>query len=97
MGRPWPQPGEPLFLTGDIELAIALEEQERAEAAEKCPLCGLPTSVCRDINNSFRFEASFERCHASYAIAAAQAEAKDATDVETRSTAWSAQLKKPKT
>lgn len=92
LGRPWPAPGEPLFLPEDTDVALALHEQEAAEAAEKCPLCGLSTSVCRDPGNQFGFRVAGERCHATYALTAAQAK-ESGDDTSTRSTAWSAQLK----
>lgn len=34
-GRPWPQPGEPLFLPDDTDKALAYEKA----AAEACPNC----------------------------------------------------------
>lgn len=92
LGRPWPAPGEPLWLQEDTDGALALHEEERAEAAEKCPLCGLPKSVCRDAGNQFRFRASAERCHATNALAQAQ-DAQGGDDVSRRATAWSAYLK----
>jgi hypothetical protein len=92
LGRPWPAPGEPFFLPEDTALAVALAEQEAAEAAEKCPLCGLPREVCRDPANQFRFVAEAEQCHASAAIAAAQVQ-QGTDEVQSRALSWSAQLR----
>ena len=98
LGRPWPAPGEPLFLQEDTAWAIALHEQRQAEAAEKCPLCGLPVAVCRDPDNQFRFAAASEQCHATYAIASAQAKDKakgEGSEASVRATAWSARMRPP--
>lgn len=63
MGRPWPQPGEPLFLKEDSDLVIALAEEER----DTCPSCGYLKSWCRDPANQFgAFAVHEERCHATY-------------------------------
>jgi hypothetical protein len=52
-GRPMPQPGEPLFLREDTDLAVALAEEE----ADTCPSCGMPKVWCRDAkNHQFSFE-----------------------------------------
>jgi hypothetical protein len=93
LGRPWPGAGEPLFTPEDTAWALALHEQEQAEAAERCPLCGLPTSICRAAENQFRFEATQERCHATWRLAQAQS-AQGGDDVSKQATAWSAQLRK---
>lgn len=72
MGRLWPNPKdptEPQWLREDTNLAIALHEQEQAEAAERCSSCGLPKSICRDKANQWRFDAEAEQCHATYAMA----------------------------
>jgi hypothetical protein len=64
-GRPWPQPGEPLFLPADTEMAVALAEEER----DTCPACGLPKAWCRQVEGGrarFRAEESF--CWAVYAV-----------------------------
>lgn len=66
MGRPWPQPGEPLFTIEDTEYAIALAEEER----DTCPSCGMPKVWCRDPANQFAFVPHEEQCHATYALAA---------------------------
>jgi hypothetical protein len=96
LGRPWPTPGEPLFWPEDTDLAVALHEEEAAEAAEKCPLCGLPKSICRDPANQLRFKASYERCHATNAIAQAQS-VQGGDEVSRTATAWSAELNTPTT
>lgn len=89
LGRPWPQPGEPLFTREDTGWALALRQLEQEEAAEKCHLCGLPKAVCRDIDNQFRFVAAAEQCHAAAAIASAQ----ESSNYDSpQAIAWSAQL-----
>lgn len=66
MGRPWPQPGEPLFLKEDSDLALALAEEER----DTCPSCGLPKAWCRDPAYQFAgFDAHEETCFATHALA----------------------------
>ena len=89
LGRPWPSAGEPLFTEEDTDWAIALHEQEAAEAAERCPLCGLPKTACRDPEHQGAYIAEAERCHATYAILAAQG----AEDPSQGSTAWTARLR----
>lgn len=37
MGRPWPAPGEPLWLEEDRDLVVAVLEHRR----RRCPNCGL--------------------------------------------------------
>lgn len=49
LGRPWPQPGEPLFTDEDTAWAVALGEEER----DTCPVCGYPKAVCRDPQYQF--------------------------------------------
>ena len=75
----------------DTAYALALHELEQAEAAEKCQLCGLPTSVCRAIENQNRFKVSAERCHATNAILQRQS-VQGGDDVSKQATAWSAHL-----
>jgi len=72
LGRPWPLPGEPLFLREDTNLAIALEEQEAAEEADRCPRCGMSKAECRKKANEWQFQGEFEQCHAIAAIVRAQ-------------------------
>lgn len=91
LGRPWPAAGEPLFTQEDTNWALALHEQEQAEAAEKCPLCGLPKSVCRDVRNQTRFQPEHERCHATAAIGRAQS-VQGGDEVVRQATAWTASL-----
>jgi hypothetical protein len=91
-----PAPGEPLFLPEDTNWALAHAEHKAQVESARCRLCGLPKDVCRDPDNQFLFEAEAERCHATYAMAAAQERAaKDANDVSMRATTWAARLKKP--
>jgi hypothetical protein len=91
LGRPWPAAGEPLFLPQDTNWHLALAEHRAREKAERCRLCGLPKKVCRDQANQFRFEVEAERCHATYALMAAQERVKG-SDVSLRATDWSARL-----
>ena len=92
LGRRWPGPGEPLFLPQDTNWALAHAEHKAREDANRCRMCGLPKAVCRDRANQFRFEAEAERCHATYAILAAEERAKG-NEVSLKATAWSARLK----
>jgi uncharacterized protein YcgI (DUF1989 family) len=77
MGRPWPQPGEPLFLTADTDLIIALAEEER----DTCPSCGMPKAWCRDPANQFGvFVPNEEQCHVTYALAVHRQQMSDKRD-----------------
>jgi hypothetical protein len=68
-GRPWPQPGEPLFLPADTEMAVALAEEER----DTCPACGLPTAWCRQNEGGrWRFDVDESFCWATYRVASRQ-------------------------
>lgn len=58
LGRPWPQPGEPLFTEDDTAYALALAEEER----DTCPNCGMPVAVCSDPQYQFAFEPSERVC-----------------------------------
>ncbi len=55
MGRPWPLPGEPLFLREDTDAVLALA----AEEADTCPSCGMPRAFCRSGASGVTF-ADFE-------------------------------------
>jgi hypothetical protein len=68
-GRPWPRPGEPLFLQDDTDLAVALALEER----DTCPSCGLPKAWCRN-NDKGRasFDVSEEMCWATRRLAIRQ-------------------------
>lgn len=95
MGRPWPAAGEPLFRQDDTDVQIALHELERAEAAEQCPQCRLPKKVCRDKANQLAFKAEHEQCHATWAIARAQAslaENPNISDEARQAAVWTASL-----
>lgn len=92
LGRPWPQPGESLFLQEDTDYALALHQLEAQEAADRCPLCGLPKLVCRAPENQYGFEPEAERCHATWAILQRQ-DRLGGDDVHNRSLAWSAKVK----
>lgn len=66
LGRPWPQPGEPLFTAEDTAWALALAEEER----DTCPLCGYLKAWCRDPRNQFgAFEVQDDFCWATYRLA----------------------------
>ena len=94
-GRPWPQPGQPLFLPEDRNWALAHAAYKAQVDANRCRLCGLPKDVCRDPANQFEFEVEVERCHATYAMASAQERVQSkANDVSMRATTWAARLKK---
>lgn len=95
MGRPWPAAGQPLFRQEDTDLALALHELERAEAANRCPLCGLAKDVCRDKANQLAFRADYEQCHATWAIVRARAgmaEDSRINDDTRQAAAWTASL-----
>jgi hypothetical protein len=65
LGRPWPQPGEPLFTAEDTAYAMALAEEER----DTCHSCGYPKAWCRDPANQFgAFEPHEEFCWATYRL-----------------------------
>ncbi len=65
LGRPWPRPGEPLFLEEDTAYAVALAAEER----DTCPSCGMPRVWCRDPANQFAFEPVEQTCFATYRLA----------------------------
>lgn len=73
-------PGEPEFLPADIDLLLALAEEERAT----CPQCGLLKVWCRDKDNQFVFRVVEEQCHATYALAAHRLETDKVRDSATR-------------
>lgn len=60
MGRPWPQPGEPLFTEEDTELALALQEVED----ETCRGCGNPIPESHDVRNRDRYRVHVPKCFA---------------------------------
>lgn len=60
LGRPWPEPGEPLWTDEDRAWAIALIFEE----SEVCPGCGQPISECIDPRNEFAYTVTSWRCHA---------------------------------
>jgi hypothetical protein len=89
LGRPWPQPGEPLFTDEDTAYVIALAQEKR----DHCPSCGLLKAVCRHPDYQFAFEVEQDQCHATAALAAFQnseawtgkhAVTKDATQLSVR-------------
>ncbi|WP_416976722.1 hypothetical protein [Streptomyces sp. T028] len=60
LGRPWPQPGEPLWLDEDREWALALQYIE----ADVCPDCRQPWQDATDAKNEGAWNAHLVRCHA---------------------------------
>lgn len=61
LGRPWPQPGEPLFLPEDAEYAMAWVEDQRAH----CPGgCGQYQDESMDPATEGQWTATSVRCHA---------------------------------
>lgn len=94
LGRPWPQPGDPLFLPEDTDRARALHELEKQEAADRCQSCGLPKELCRAQGNQYAFEPEAERCHATWAILQRQTQLGQ-DDVHNRALVWSARMKSP--
>jgi hypothetical protein len=64
LGRPWPVPGEPLWLDEDREWALALQ----ADEALTCHGCGQPRDEASDPVNEFHYTAEPHRCHACSAI-----------------------------
>ncbi|CAM5681209.1 MULTISPECIES: hypothetical protein [Streptomyces] len=60
MGRPMPQPGEPLWTEEDRAWALALAQVE----ADTCPDCGQPWSEVSAIDAEFAYGAELLRCHA---------------------------------
>ena len=65
LGRPWPKPGEPLFLPEDTDYAIALAEEEQ----DTCSQCGMPRAWCSDPANQFAFEPAERMCWPTYRLA----------------------------
>lgn len=60
MGRPWPQPGEPLWLEDDTEAVL---EWMREKALE-CVGCGLPRDETMDRDNDGAYISEPIKCHA---------------------------------
>jgi hypothetical protein len=65
LGRPWPQPGEPLWTDEDREWALALAHVE----ADVCPDCRQPWSDATDAKSEGQWEAHLVRCHACHTAA----------------------------
>lgn len=59
-GRPWPAPGEALWLEEDRDIAVALALID----AEACSGCGQPTSESMDPANEYAYRIDLVRCHA---------------------------------
>ena len=72
-GRPWPEPGEPLFTDDDREHAIAAVLNKR----DNCPGCGEPVEVSTARESEFEYAAEAVRCHACAAQAHAGSEIDD--------------------
>lgn len=60
MGRPWPQPGEPLFLDDDIDEVLDFLAWEES----LCPGCGRPKSETFHPDSEGAYEVRKLRCHA---------------------------------
>lgn len=67
LGRPWPAPGEALWLDEDRDYALALLEVE----ALTCHGCGQPRDESSDPANEFNYTAEPHRCHSCSAISKA--------------------------
>ena len=65
LGRPWPQPGEPLWLDEDRDWALALHYIE----ADRCPDCGQQWGEATDPANEFKWRGELTKCHACAAAA----------------------------
>ncbi|MFR9796636.1 hypothetical protein ACL02U_12130 [Streptomyces sp. MS06] len=70
LGRPWPGPGEPLWLDDDRAWALTLAEVE----ADTCADCGQPWSEATDPAHEGRWHAAVVRCHACAAAASTVAQ-----------------------
>ncbi len=70
LGRPWPQPGEPLWLEDDRAWAYALSVVE----ADRCPDCRQPWDEATDPENEFKWRGELAKCHACAAAARAIAQ-----------------------
>lgn len=70
LGRPWPKPGEPLFLPDDTDGALAL----RLEEDETCTGCGHPMSESMKPGNDDAYGARKLTCFACAAIDRAKAD-----------------------
>lgn len=67
LGRPWPQPGEPLWTDDDRGWALALQVVE----AQRCPDCGQDWAEASDPENEFAWRGELAKCHACSAAARA--------------------------
>lgn len=65
LGRPWPSPGEPLWLDEDREWALAAHFND----LDTCGGCGQPLSESRDPANEYGYTTEPMRCHACASMA----------------------------
>lgn len=73
MGRPWPQPGEPLFTAEDTALAVALQEVEDST----CSGCHQPVNESFDPANAEAYDVRRPICFACRAREAAAEAARE--------------------
>jgi len=58
MGRPWPQPGEPLYLEEDAQDVLDLV----ADEDDSCPGCGGIRAETFDPANEFAYQGDTRQC-----------------------------------
>lgn len=75
LGRPWPQPGEPLWLPDDIEYALG----HMAELKLRCSGCGNPRDESMDPERAHQWHAHSSVC---FACAEIDAEKRSWRDLE---------------
>ena len=56
----------------DRAWALAADVADAEDAAEKCPACGGPKSVCQDTDNQHAYVVEFRRCYRTAAVLEAQ-------------------------
>lgn len=76
LGRPWPQPGEPLWLSRDLDEAAAWQDELDAQ----CPGCGHPTDRAWNPDGMDDWAPQVKHC---WACAATARKAKQLRDGDT--------------